>query len=113
MTQQHTPEPRHTFRDGTTFIVMSAQGDAVIAGDAAIEDARRIVAAVNACTGIRTDELERCRRLVFYANTDSTVVEQMAAALEGVDRRFGLTDDSDLEGVRAALAAYRKTKGGE
>lgn len=116
MTQQHTPEPRNTFRDGTTFIVMSAQGDAVIAGDAAIEDARRIVACVNACKGIPTETLEANGQIKDWeVQAPPAIVEQMAAALEQA-RHAWVSDSPEqvaaFNTVVAALAAYRTKKGG-
>ena len=69
--QQHTPE--HAWKIDGDLIVC---GDEIVAQAVCNDrdwdaDARRIVAAVNACTGIHTDELERCRKLIFYPNTDS------------------------------------------
>ena len=75
---EHTPEPWNEDPEGEEFVTIEgADGSEVCDVRGASNDplgdanARRIVAAVNACAGIHTDELERCRKLIFYPNTDS------------------------------------------
>lgn len=63
MNTQHTPEPWKL--SGTENIV--AGGNYVVALDCKPEDARRIVACVNACAGIETEQLE----VEKYLNTAS------------------------------------------
>lgn len=61
--QQHTPEPLHYMplpaADGT-YMVLGGQGQdyGLVASCTTEEDARRIVACVNACAGIPTELLE-------------------------------------------------------
>lgn len=65
MTQQHTPEPWAIHEDASGDIFISGSDHTYITEignpdeDGAAADARRIVACVNACRGLPTDELEQ------------------------------------------------------
>ena len=96
MTIKHTPEPWRVHQDasGDVFI-SSAETSFHIAeigsedDEAVIPDARRIVACVNACRGLPTDELEQ-KGLVAAVGTQLLEADQLRdellAALEEVHR---------------------------
>lgn len=60
----HTPEPWAAYKDGKremnniSHFIKSLAGDLVVYGHLFNDDARRIVACVNACQGIPTEPLE-------------------------------------------------------
>ncbi|MDF8330544.1 hypothetical protein P5G63_19470 [Aeromonas salmonicida] len=68
MTQQHTPEPWAIHEDASGDIFISGSDHTYITEignpdeDGAAADARRIVACVNACEGMTTDELDTLPR---------------------------------------------------
>lgn len=63
--QKHTPEPWAAYQDGKiefgniNHFIKSLAGDLVSYGHLSKDDARRIVACVNACAGIDTSHLEK------------------------------------------------------
>lgn len=66
---QHTPEPWTPIKDGNpenkneAWHLEGRNGDLVTYGHMSEQDARRIVACVNACTGIETEKLESLSEL--------------------------------------------------
>ena len=59
MAEQHTAEPWECVVIGKSIVVRSCDGHPITVVMRHLEDARRIVAAVNACKGLTTVELER------------------------------------------------------
>ena len=99
MEQKHTPEPWRVV--GYSEIVAKT-GDAQYAGVASVlhneNDARRIVACVNACRGLSTDELERFG-LASAFGTELIELEkqrdQLLAALECIANSHLLPSKGD------------------
>jgi hypothetical protein len=128
---RHTPEPWAISSDGDVMVNTAPLRKIVVSGfslsiagrdDLAAANARRIVACVNACAGISTDELEskslsivlsdaiNKRRELAEALLDCTnaladsvshthpyakIVDQCRAALASIDRtRVGVTNES-------------------
>lgn len=90
MKTDHTPEPLHYMplpaADGT-FMVLGGQGQdyGLVASCTTEEDARRIVACVNACAGISTENLEDNKPIIELANAYNVALRQrdeLLAALE-------------------------------
>lgn len=89
MTQQHTPEPWHAVPGAN--LTLLAVGDAAsitrerqLGGVLSAADARRIVACINACAGIPTEELEGAsalsgrHRLEMLADSAAETAHQIA-----------------------------------
>lgn len=122
---KHTPEPWQAHQDasGDVFI-SSAETSLHIAeigsedDDTAIPDARRIVACVNACRGLPTDELEQ-KGLVAAVGTQLLEADQLRdellAALEEVHRIASNSNMThNMMVIRDHCAdAIAKAKGGE
>lgn len=119
MNIKHTPEPWQVHQDasGDVFI-SSAKTSFHIAeigseGDeAVIPDARRIVACVNACRGLPTDELEQ-KGVVAAVGTQLLGLEsqrdELLAALEEI---AGCDPCHQSSAGAIARAAIAKAKGG-
>lgn len=134
MTIKHTPEPWQVHQDASGDVfVSSAKTSFHIAeigsedDEAVIPDARRIVACVNACRGLPTDELEQ-KGLIAAVGTQLLEADQqrdeLLAALAAVIEWFDMEADHSIEPdfmkrVEAcgksedmARAAIAKAKGG-
>lgn len=79
----HTKEPWAAYKDGKpsmgneTSFIKSLAGDLVTYGHLSDDDARRIVACVNACSGIGTEDLENILML------GDTLLSRINALKEG------------------------------
>lgn len=132
MTTQHTPEPwrvaEESFDNGgiQESVIRGLDGRAAIAVTLEFgpnnpgmreANARRIVACVNACAGIRTEALEH-RTHMLKAEDDSIATNQqqrdeLLAALEGLTGWFNSeTKDSAYKYLDKAEQAIAKAKGG-
>lgn len=107
MTIKHTPEPWQVHQDASGDVfVSSAKTSFHIAeigsedDEVVIPDARRIVACVNACHGLPTEELEQ-KGLVAAVGTQLLDVEQqrdeLLAALAAVIEWFDMEADHSIE----------------
>lgn len=124
---KHTPEPwavEISHNGGCVKIVETgleyprSLGQLVSYGDRqdinAKANARRIVAAVNACAGLSTDELEKTEVQKIAQQRD-----QLLEALKGLERSYGYIDfssdeernsDPDLSFALETIAAVEKSK---
>ena len=124
---KHTPEPwRTAARSGFPFHIDDARGESVammLADDdhdeqRGLDNARRIVACVNACAGIPTDQLESGEaRYVRNELADIYALEkrrdELLAALEKGGhslREISLWDKTTAKDVAMAKAAYAEVK---
>lgn len=122
MTQPHTPEPWQAHQDASGDVFISSAATSLHIAeigseddDTAIPDARRIVACVNACRGLPTDELEQ-KGLVAAVGTQLLDVErqrdELLTALDGVLQWVAYGQPDDLNHLDRAHAAIRNAKGG-
>ena len=98
MSEQHTKEPWKV--SGTEHIV--AGGNYVVALDCKPEDARRIVACVNACAGLSTQCLEETGGGVEHYIAVIKQRDDLLAALEGARE--------SLDAIRLAVEPYDDIK---
>lgn len=124
MTRQHTPEPwtvseKTLVRLDCAYLIRPVnetnyEYGATLAATSQ-QDARRIVACVNACRGLPTDELEQ-KGLVAAVGTQLLELEQqrdeLLAALEGMLQWVAHAPPDDLSYLERAHAAIKKVKGG-
>ena len=114
MSEQHTKEPWKV--SGTEHIV--AGGNYVVALDCKPEDARRIVACVNACAGLSTQCLEETGGGVEHYIAVIKQRDELLAALEEITNVFatiGMTAgyyDDELNALQKGLSAIASVKGG-
>ena len=105
MSEQHTKEPWKV--SGTEHIV--AGGNYVVALDCKPEDARRIVACVNACAGLSTQCLEETGGGVEHYIAVIKQRDELLAALESILPEFrqhslrNLRDDETSENHRCRV----------
>lgn len=120
---KHTAEPWHVGQHGLSIYDQYGWGVAgvtkhphQVSGERTA-NARRIVACVNACRGLSTDELEK-HGLVSAVGTELIELEkqreQLLAALEQIARYPATrSDEMSMESARdIARAAIAATKGG-
>lgn len=114
----HTPEHWAVYRDGkremnnVSYFIKSLAGDLVTYGHLSEENARRIVACVNACAGIPNDQLE-CDEPTFVRifnerNTLNKQRDELLAILEGIE---SVTPNHMAKRINDAIASVRKSKG--
>ena len=126
---KHTPEPWQAHQDasGDVFISSAATSFHIAEigsedDDTAIPDARRIVACVNACRGLPTDELEQ-KGLVAAVGTQLLDVERqrdelltaLEDAVETIEWMNGCSSpavDEVEKAIREGNSAISKAKGG-
>lgn len=133
----HIPEPWKTEVLGDTLRITKAElddgnDDILVLGDCRDEqkqaNARRIVAAVNACAGVSTDALEKiaslndCKplftraeiyQLILQRDELSTALQKCRTGCEVIATQFenaGVTAENYREAVIAADAALAKVK---
>ncbi|MFQ2035205.1 hypothetical protein ACK35Y_20045 [Aeromonas veronii] len=123
MTIKHTPEPWQVHQDASGDVfVSSAKTSFHIAeigsedDEAVIPDARRIVACVNACHGLPTEELEQ-KGLVAAVGTQLLDVEQQRDELLSLAERLVRWDidhpvdcDNGYAGLKALDELIRDNK---
>lgn len=92
--QKHTPEPWAAYQDGKiefgniNHFIKSLAGDLISYGHLSKDDARRIVACVNACAGISTENLEDNKPLIELAMAYNVALRQrdeLLAAAEAIE----------------------------
>ena len=98
MSELHTKEPWKV--SGTEHIV--AGGNYVVALDCKPEDARRIVACVNACAGLSTQCLEETGGGVEHYIAVIKQRDELLAALEKIASKCNL----DMHGDDGSLGGY-------
>ncbi len=116
MSEQHTPTPWGFSRDdenGVEFNITSDKWYVAVCCDAPgnafpQDNARRIVACVNACAGIPTDDLEQCPsgglfHIADHANELVKQRDELLAALNAIEPFIPKT--SAKEGGAAAYSA--------
>ncbi|MGL6255225.1 hypothetical protein ACSZMM_10460 [Aeromonas caviae] len=123
---KHTPEPWVIWNGGDGIMMYGAREpkrggvalmccNELVSGRTAIANARRIVACVNACRGLPTDELEQ-KGLVAAVGTQLLDVErqrdELLTALDGVLQWVAYGQPDDLNHLDRAHAAIRNAKGG-
>ncbi|MGU5671202.1 hypothetical protein ACV1CZ_10755 [Aeromonas caviae] len=123
---KHTPEPWVIWNGGDGIMMYGARepkrggvalmcSNELVSGRTAIANARRIVACVNACRGLPTDELEQ-KGLVAAVGTQLLDVErqrdELLTALDGVLQWVAYGQPDDLNHLDRAHAAIRNAKGG-
>ncbi len=100
MSEQHTKEPWKV--SGTEHIV--AGGNYVVALDCKPEDARRIVACVNACAGFSIEELEGAS---LFNDSISAQDEIDSLKSEVEDMKLIIATDTGTESAVAAMQKQR------
>ncbi len=124
----HTPEPwslleagdsiKHQVpvsSDRTSILTIATEGAIAFGAVYSADDARRIVACVNFCAGVSTENLENNEKLLWLAeqyNTVKTQRDELLTALEEIAScatPYGNRAHSMEKIARAALA---KAKGG-
>ncbi|MBP4059581.1 hypothetical protein [Aeromonas sp. Prich7-2] len=123
---KHTPEPWVIWNGGDGIMMYGREPkrggvalamccNELVSGRTAIANARRIVACVNACRGLPTDELEQ-KGLVAAVGTQLLDVErqrdELLTALDGVLQWVAYGQPDDLNHLDRAHAAIRNAKGG-
>lgn len=123
---KHTPEPWVIWNGGDGIMMYGAREpkrggvalmccNELVSGRTAIANSRRIVACVNACRGLPTDELEQ-KGLVAAVGTQLLDVErqrdELLTALDGVLQWVAYGQPDDLNHLDRAHAAIRNAKGG-
>ena len=115
MTDKHTPEQWYASEEGGIWIVMAAdENGGYTLADMCCDDqkanARRIVACVNACAGISTENLEDNKPLIELAMAYNVALRQrdeLLAFAEEVRR----TGDTRLASMAiAAIASVKESK---
>lgn len=122
MAEQHTAEPwvyqASTGMDGRIVTYLIGQADNIFRRVAATlrgvgeADARRIVACVNACSGIPTARLEQrgAGSVAELVRQRAALVEQLGLALADVDQHT-IPNDMQCDWVRGARAAIAAAGG--
>lgn len=118
--QKHTPEPwvvvaKGDEADGVDYFI-NQESDCSISGLVASwlsrEDARRIVACVNACAGISTEGLESGKWTVTVVARELLVVieqrDQLLEALKFMVERFDIDGCSYIFSQRLALSRAKE-----
>ncbi len=126
MSEQHTPTPWGFSRDdenGVEFNITSDKWYVAVCCDepgngTSQSNARRVVACVNACAGIPTDDLEQCPsgglfHIADHANELVKQRDELLAALEKAANTFWKLKDADIhaqeaEAVIASVKANTK-----
>lgn len=122
---KHTPEPWNGKRIGIAVHYFESIGvEMALTGksDEAMANARRIVACVNFCAGVSTENLENNEKLLWLAEQYNSVKNQrddLLAALEAHEKFWTIREaelgelSPEAKAVRdAGLAAIAKAKGG-